>query len=238
MQEALLHQAIGDWQSPLPHPRLRIYRNNVSAALVNALKVRFPVTEQLVGSEFFFAMAREFADANRPQSAVLIDYGAEFPGFVRDFAPAASVAYLSDVAALENLWWRAYHAAEAPPLAVDAFSEIAPDRWGELRFVFHPSAGMMKSPHAAGSIWLAHHGGPPMNAIRTDVAEAVLVTRPHGEVGLRIIQPSSFAFLGALAKGERLADAVEQAQKEHPEFDIGTHVQGLLSLHLLQGYIL
>lgn len=238
MQEAVLQRVIGDWKSPLPHPRLRIYRNNVTAALANALRVRFPVTEQLVGGEFFLTMAREFADAHRPQSAVLIDYGAEFPDFIRDFAPAAGVAYLSDVAALENLWWRAYHAAETAPLAMDAFSKIAPDLWGDLRFVFHPSAGMMPSPHAIGSIWLAHHGGPPMSAIRTDMPEAVLVTRPHGQVGLRVIPQSSFAFLAALAKGERLAEAVEQAQTEHPEFDTGAHIGGLLSLHILQGYIL
>jgi hypothetical protein len=236
MQEAFLHQAIGDWSAPLPHPRLRIYRNNVSAALVNALKVRFPVTEQLVGTEFFFAMAWEFADAHRPRSAVLIDYGSEFPGFIRGFAPAASVAYLGDVAALENLWWHAYHAGEAVPLTAEAFSSVAPEQWGNLRFVFHPSVGMMQSPHAIGSIWLAHHGGPPMKNLCTKTAEAVIVSRPFGDVMLRVIPPSSHAFLEALAKGEKLADAVEMAQRQYPDFDVAAQIQGLLSHHLLQGY--
>lgn len=238
MQEAQFHRAVADWSMPLPHPRMRIYRNNVSAALVTALKVRFPVTEQLVGREFFFAMAREYASADKPKSAVLIEYGAGFPDFIRSFPPAAGVPYLADVAALENLWWRAYHAEEAPCLTADALSVVAPENWGSLRFTFHPSTGLMQSNHAAGSIWLAHHGGPPMSAVRTGLPEAIVVARPFGEVILRAVPPTSFTFLAALGRGESLADAVELAQHLHLEFDIGTQIAGLLSLHLLQGYTL
>ncbi len=236
MQEVEFHRAVADWSAHLPHPRMRIYRNNVSAALVNALKVRFPVTEQLVGREFFFAMAREYASANKPKSAVLIEYGAGFPDFIRAFAPAAAVPYLADVAALENLWWRAYHAEDVPCLAADALSSVAPEQWGSLRFVFHPSAAVMQSAHAVGSIWLAHHGGPPMNAIRTGLPEFIVVARPRDEVILRVISPASFVFLDALARGNSLADAIELAQLHYPDFDIGTQITGLLSLHLLQGY--
>jgi hypothetical protein len=236
MQEAAVYQALGNWSVPLPHPRLRIYRNNVSAALVNALKVRFPVTEQLVGAEFFFAMARAFADANRPRSAVLIGYGDDFPDFIRDFAPADGVPYLADVAALESLWWRAYHAGEAGTIRAEALSGLPEERWPDLRFRLHPSAGLMRSSHAAASIWRAHHGGPPMSAIRTGTPETILVSRPHGEVLLRVITPASFAFLAALLAGRRLGDAVEDADCLHPDFDTGAQIGALFSLELVTGY--
>jgi len=237
MQEAAVHRAVGDWSSPLIHPRLGIYRNNVSAALVNALKVRFPVTAQLVGDAFFFAMARDFADANRPRSAVLIDYGAEFPDFIRSFAPAGGVPYLADVAELESLWWHAYHAGEADTLRVEALAGLTEEQWAGLRLTFHPSAGLMRSSHAVASIWLAHHGGPPMSAIRIGTPECIVVSRPRGEVLLRIIPPESHEFLSALAAGERLADAVEQAARLYPDFDTGAQVSGLFSLDLLTGYM-
>lgn len=236
MQEAAVHRAVGDWSSPLTHPRLGIYRNNVSAALVNALKVRFTVTAQLVGDAFFFGMARDFADANRPQSAVLIDYGAEFPDFIRGFAPAGGVSYLADVAELENLWWHAYHAGEAETLRVEALAGLTAEQWAGMRLGFHPSVRLMRSSHAVASIWLAHRGGPPMSAIRTSTPECVVVSRPHGEVVLRIIPPTSFAFLAALAAGERLADAVERAASLDPDFDTGAQISGLFSLDLLTGY--
>ncbi len=236
IEEKSVHLALGDWSSPLPHPRLRIYRNNVSAALVNALSVRFPVTEQLVGPAFFHAMALSFADAVRPRSAVLIGYGAELPDFIRGFAPAAGVAYLADVAELESLWWSAYHAAEAETLRPEALATLTEDEWAGLRFSLHPSTGLMRSNHAVASIWLAHHGGPPMTAIRTGTPECVLVSRPAGEVVLRVISPGSFDFLQLLGSGNRLADAVEKASQHHDGFDTGAQIGALFSLGLLTGF--
>ena len=72
MDEQGFSAAIGDWSAQPPHRRFGIYRNNVASALIAALRVRYPVTEQLVGHEFFAAMAGTFAEANRPSSPVLI----------------------------------------------------------------------------------------------------------------------------------------------------------------------
>lgn len=236
MKEQDLHSALTDWTSALGHPRLRIYRNNVSSALVSALKVRFPVTAQLVGDEFFFAMAREFADANRPRSAVLIEYGASFPGFIGGFAPAAGVPYLADVAALENLWWRAYHAAEADAMMPGSLAELSEEQWAGLRFRFHPSAGLMRSPFAAASIWLAHRGGAPMTAVRIGEPECILVSRTEADVALRIISPESCSFLESLLAGECLADAIEAVAGQHPGFDAAEQIVALLSLQILTGH--
>ena len=100
MREEQFSAAIGNWSAEPPHPRFGIYRNNVASALINALRVRYPVTAQLVGKDFFAAMAGAYADKERPSSAVLIDYGNSFPVFIRAFAPAASLLYLGDVGAL------------------------------------------------------------------------------------------------------------------------------------------
>ena len=236
MQEQDLHLALADWTAPLKHPRLSIYRNNVSSSLVNALKVRFPVTAQLVGDEFFFAMAREFAETNRPQSGVLIEYGAAFPGFISSFAPAAVVSYLADVASLENLWWRAYHAGEAAEMSPASLAGLSEEQWARLRFRFHPAVGLLRSPFAAASIWLAHHGGAPMHAIRTGEPECILVSRPEADVMLRIISPESYSFLESLIAGECLADAIETAAARYPGFDAAAQVTALLSLQILTGH--
>jgi hypothetical protein len=76
-----------------------------------------------------------------------------------------------------------------------------------------------------------------MSAIRTSTPECAVLSRPHGEVVLRMIPPATFAFLAALAAGERLADAVEQAAGLYPDFDTGAQVSGLFSLDLLTGYM-
>jgi hypothetical protein len=236
MQDTQFHRAIGDWSMPLPHPRMTVYRNNVAAALVNALRVRFPVTEQLVGGEFFFAMAREFADRNRPASPVLVQYGDCLPDFIRNFAPAESLPYLADVAELENLWWRAYHAKEVEPLPASALAAIVPKHLGELRFELHPSTGLLRSPYAIGSIWLAHRGGLPLDSINVAASEWAMVSRPQSDVGVFLVSPSRHAFLLSLARGDRLADSVEQAQECDGGFDIGLEISELFTAGIVTGF--
>ena len=236
MREREFYEAIGDWSAPLPHPRMSVYRNNVAGALAAALKVRFPVTEQLVGAAFFAAMARAYAEAERPASPVLISYGESFADFIRGFAPAASVAYLGDVAALENLWWKAYHAREAEPLQATALAAVAPDDLGGLKLALHPSAGLLSSPYAIADIWQAHRGGPGMGEISLDAPQSVLVARPAADVSIRVIAPASLAFLASLGQGASLADAMEQTAAAFPDFDVAAQIGGAFGLGLITGY--
>src|SRR5262245_56573424 len=78
--------------------RFAVYRNNVAASLINALRARFPATQTIVGPEFFFAAARTFVAAHPPRSKILSQYGDDFPGYL---AGIRSLRYLPDVARLE-----------------------------------------------------------------------------------------------------------------------------------------
>ena len=49
------------WNGSDPAARLAVYRNNVVSSLIDALADTFPVVQQLVGEEFFRAMAGVFA---------------------------------------------------------------------------------------------------------------------------------------------------------------------------------
>ena len=103
LQQALGAQLFGDAASPDLDSALRlaIYRNTCMSTLVNALRSSFPAVQRLVGTDFFEAGARDFIRLRPPASAYLNDYGADFPQFLRQFAPAAGVPYLGDVAELE-----------------------------------------------------------------------------------------------------------------------------------------
>jgi hypothetical protein len=235
MIEASFNHAVGDWSAPLPHHRMRVYRNNVKAALVNALQVRFPVSHQLVGGQFFAAMAEVFATDNRPASPVLIDYGEAFPDFIRTFPPAGSVPYLGDVADLENLWWAAYHAADVATLGPRDFELVPDSAWGDVRFAFHCSLGLGRSSYAAASIWAAHHGGPRLAEVQIDAPEGVLVCRAMADVTVRVIDPVSHDFLATLRGGMILAETVELMTTRHGDFDLNSQLQGLLGLNIITG---
>ncbi len=118
--------------------RFGIYRNNVTVSLVNALSEVFPTVQNLVGEEFFRAMARLYVQDNPPTSRLLFEYGASFPAFIGQFEPAADLPFLPDVARLERLWLDSFHAADAAPLDGTILQRVAPEQLASLTFGIIP----------------------------------------------------------------------------------------------------
>ena len=75
--------------------RFDVYRNNVASGLSQALATRFPVVRRLVGDEFFTALARLYAETDRPRSPVLAEWGAGFA--INTLSPEAAARMLRQV---------------------------------------------------------------------------------------------------------------------------------------------
>ena len=138
----------------VPSRRFAVYRNNVVTGLVKALRSRFPVTETIVGEEFFAAMARIFVTAQPPRSPLLATYGDAFPAFIVTFEPARDLPYLADVARLEAARTRAYHAADAPPVVdVEPASPMGPGRLlPPHATLFHAATRIEQTPTATPTL--------------------------------------------------------------------------------------
>ena len=103
------------WNGSDPTVRLAIHRNNVIISLVDALGETFAVVRQLVGAEFFAAMARCYVADQPPRSPVLAEYGESFAVWLAGFEPVRTVPYLTDMARLEFARVRAFH-CPCPPM--------------------------------------------------------------------------------------------------------------------------
>jgi hypothetical protein len=198
--------------------RFAVHRNNMVVTLIDALAASFPVTQALVGPEFFRAMSRERVLANPPRSPVLTEYAIDFPEFVARFPPAAAVPYLADVARIEALRIRAYHAADAVPVPVAAYRELfeAPEGLETIRLDLHPASGWFRSGYAAYSIWRAHQDLPDMADARlgdidVEHPEEVLICRPGLEVTVTPLPDGAVTWLDALRRGQPLGAAFQEA---------------------------
>lgn len=208
--------------------RIAIHRNTFVVGLVDALAASFPVTQALAGETFFRAMARERVQADPPCSPVLTDYALDFPDFIADFAPAAAVAGLADVARIEALRIRAYHAADAVPLPDAAYHALlqAPTRLPGTRITLHPACAWFRASHAALSVWQAHQGLTDLSDARLDgidtrVSEDVLVARPSFDITVTALPAGALAWLDALAAGHALGEAFAMAHASSPRTDDG-----------------
>jgi len=203
-----------------PQRRFAVHRNNVVVTLVDALADAFPVTQALIGEDFFRAMARERVRTSPPRSPILVEYGDGFAEFISEFPPAAGVPYLADITRLEYARVCAYHAADAEPVAIDEYHALlaTPDRLPSTRLKLHPSCRWLHSEYAAHSIWAAHQGIDDLNdadlgTIAVDAPEDVLIARPRWDVQVTTLPRGGIAFLDALRDGLTLGAALAQAEK-------------------------
>ena len=214
-----------------PASRFAVYRNNVQGSLSNALADSYPVVMQLVGEEFFHAMAGVFIPNHPPHSPLMSDYGSNLADFISDFEPASSVPYLADVARLERLRTLAYHAADAPPLSQEQIAAAFADQeaLSSLRIGLPPSLHVFDSAFAVVDIWAAHQGDATLAGVDLNRAQHALILRNGLEVEVFAVDRGASQFIRQLKAGLSLTQALENAEA----FDLSQTLALLISRHAI-----
>ncbi|SDC79117.1 hypothetical protein SAMN05428966_102343 [Massilia sp. PDC64] len=203
--------------------RIGIYRGNLLAHWTRALASAYPVLRQLVGDEFFEALAGVYGRAHPAVDPDLNGFGAALPGFLAGFAPAAGHPYLPDVARLEWCVHEAWFAPDghAPPVS---FAGLAPDAFEAARAVLHPSLRLHASPWTTVALWRAHQAGGPDFPDELRAPTHALVLRPRFDVVVDTIAAAEYAALACLARGGTFGAALDAAFDVDGDFDVAAHL--------------
>ena len=204
-----------------PAQRLAIHRHTIGSGIVRALRLSCPAVHRLVGEAFFEAAALAFSRTHMPRSGNLDDYGAEFADFLADFEPAATLAYLPDVARLE---WAVKVALQAPrldALPAQRLAEIMPADRQAVCFVAHPSCCALRSRYPVDRIWRAviDQDESAIAAIDPDEGPVWLLVQrlPEGLSVARMAE-GPWRFVRSLCEGRPLGEACGRT----PGFDPST----------------
>ncbi len=219
----------------IPDERLNIYRNTFLASLTSALRISYPAVYRLVGAEFFDGAAQCFIEDEPPQSADLYLYGAGFADFLARFSPAASLAYLPDVARLEWAVNCALHAPDVVPLAPECYPAVAEADPGHLVLVPHPSLSMLRLAYPADAIWRAVLAEDDETLSAIDLAAGpcrLLVERNVQGVKVSRFGEGEWLFVSALLAGETFASAADHAGT----IDVPRLLAGLLAAGRFTGF--
>lgn len=225
-----------------PTRRFNVYRNNVILSLVDVLQAYFPVVERLVGEQFFRAMVRTFVIAQPPKSPILSRYGDRFADFIACFEPVSDLPYLADVARLEWLRQRAYHAADARSVSPEVFAEIPPTRVGDVVVCFHPSLSTMRSSVPVVSIWKANVVDGDVAPISLDLGgEDAVVVRPnrsHAVLDVMVLPlaAGAYTFVNALREGQCLQAATTLAMRQAENFNLQHTLGALMTVGAFVGW--
>lgn len=226
------------WNGSDSSGRFAVYRNNVVSSLVNALADNFPVTFQLVGEQFFRAMANIFVREFPPQTRILSSYGAGLARFIESFPPARTLPYLADVSRLEFARIQAYHSADTPALGAEQIAQALanPEALERMTFTLHPSLTVLNCAHAIVSLWGAHQGHMDIARVNPNNAEHALILRNHLDVEVMQISAAAAAFIGALMDHQTLADAAEYAMACELNFDLTPTLAHLIQAGAITNY--
>lgn len=137
--------------------RLAIYRNTALSGLCEALRLSYPITERVVGADFFEQSALAFARRSPPAEPVLARYGAAFPAFLESLPALADLPYVADVARLD---WAVDQAGLAPPGHQRPGHVYAlATAHGPARVALAPSLRLLHTATAVRDIWLSIRSG-------------------------------------------------------------------------------
>lgn len=214
-------------------PGFAVYRNTMMKACIDALQANYPAVARLAGDEWFRAAAAVYARANLPRHPSLLEYGADFAGFLSGFVPAAELPYLADVARLDRYWTEAHTARDEAPVSAAAVASLSREKLGRTALRPHASARWAWfGDRPAYTLWRRNRVPPDEPAAaQTPIewrGEGALVVRPHVSVEHLELDSAGCAFLDACAAGRDLATAALEALASEPHADLAQLMQRLL----------
>jgi Putative DNA-binding domain len=217
-----------------PSRGLAAYRANAHASAERALLAAYPVLAQLMGTENFAYLARDFWHQRPPKRGDLAQWGSALPQFLTASAQLADTPYLADVAAIEWALHVCANAADAQPdlASFAALTQHAPDA---LTLRLAPGTQVLRSAYPAAAITLAHLGQGTLDEaaamLRAGLAHHALVWRQGYAPRLRVLAEPELAFVDALCAGHSLAQALNMASADF-DFSIWLPAQVLCGLLL------
>lgn len=216
---------------------LTVHRNNIVHGQADALAHVFPVFQQLVGEECFFAVIKDFFRDFPPSSPCLAEHGVGLARFVQDLPFARSMPWLVDMIRLEWALYCALHAAEDDGCDPQALVSRPLSELDSLVFTFHPSVSFLPSSWPINAIRLAHQAAgdePDFSGISLDSGpEYMAVFRDCEGAQVIYLDTGAFVFLNNCYKGLTLAAAAEDVMASEAE----TVFSDYLTLALMKRWI-
>lgn len=190
--------------------RFNVYRNNIVVGLIDALASGFPAVQRIVGTQFFRAMAGAFVRIHPPKSPIMMHYGVEFPQFLRRFQPVAHLPYLPDVALIELMQRRAYHAADVTPAQLGQVTNLH-----SLQIELSPSVQVVRSDYPIVDIWRNNTAAPDHVIGRG--AQNAMISRPQFDPMVDPITTAQADMMDAIATGKPLGVLMAGKADELPD---------------------
>ncbi len=135
------------WSQEQASARLSIYRNNFVISLLDALKLVYPITLQMLGDDAFRQQGRRFILQHPPEQSDVSWYGEGFAEHLDPLAKQFSLPYLVSLADLE---WQFYLVGQGPwlerQLQPQQLASLSETQQAALRLFLQPGLCLCHYP--------------------------------------------------------------------------------------------
>ncbi len=219
--------------------RLQVYKDSITASLVNTLAEIYPVCLRLVGEEYFHAMANIYVKQTPSYSPDLGDYGETFAKFIDHFPPAQQLPYFGDTARLEWAWHRAFNGPDAQELDFTALSAVHEKIGEAISFTLPENSTLLASDFPIDRIWETNQpnftGDDIVNLDNNAVR--LIVWRKQLNVLIEQLTRDEWFLLTMFANGLNLTEVFQHAAQHKIKLDIVAQLPRLAERGWLSGFI-
>ena len=187
--------------------RLGIYGEGYRSRLIEALQSTFPVLAEVLGEADFFALGSRYVDTHASPFFSIRYYGDELVAFLASHPEYSKAPLLAELAGWEWAMAAAFDAADAEPLAIETFTQLAPEEWAELRFAWSPSVQLLQLEWNVPELWKAVTAGnePPEPSFHGEPG-SWLIWRHELQIYFRPLAEEEAAVIAASRAGQSFGE--------------------------------
>ncbi len=217
--------------------RISLYADGYVARLVEALSANYPQLKQFVGDKNFSLIARKFIKQFPSNNYLIRRFGDSLALFLITDPRYAKRPILAELARFEWASGDTFDAKNAPIFNVEDLRNIPPQKWGELKFYFHPTVKLDYFSYNIIQVWDALLDSKIKRASKLKTVQAVLFWRHKLDMLYRPLSSIESYALASALNGETFAVLCEGLCQWIPEDKVGIKAASILMQWLSDGII-
>jgi hypothetical protein len=209
--------------------RLGIYGDGYRSRLIEALETSFPVLANLLGETDFQALAAQYVNAHESTFFSIRYYGDQLADFLAGDAEYSKAPILAELARWEWAMAAAFDAADAEPIDISAFAQLAPEDWAELRFEWSPAVQVVELEWNVPQLWKAVTEGTerPEPSLSPQLG-SYLIWRRELQIYFRPLAQQEAAVIAAARAGHSFGELCVLLCEHLDESEASLHAAGYL----------
>jgi len=191
--------------------RMSVYANGYPARIQESLKEVYEAVYHVLGDGRFSELCRAYVHQYPSHNYNLNFVGRYLPGFLQGSLFSKAFPFLVDLAKLEWLIWKAFHAFDEPAFQPHQLAEVPAENWEQAQIVFQPSVGLIASSWPILDIWRFRR--EDLEQVKFDMfdhPQKILVGRNGDQVRCELLNTSQYELIKGLLCRESLGAVCEK----------------------------